>query len=129
MSPMPLLPPQQPPPPRPRTLSNASSTATLEAAGSNSSPQPPQWPQCHSPIFNYIEKLRLDDLNDDLEDINNLIDTEVGVENLPQDEYDNSHLMAQFQHREMTNKIKVLQLERYNSITLSAVQQLHSVRY
>ena len=48
----------------------------------------PNYPTCQSPIFNYIEKLRLDDsLNDDLEDINNLIDTEVGVENLQQNQY------------------------------------------
>ena len=88
---------------RPRPLSNASSTATLEAggvggiagpaaansAGSAATACPPNYPTCQSPIFNYIEKLRLDDsLNDDLEDINNLIDTEVGVENLQQNQYE-----------------------------------------
>ena len=76
---------------------------------------PPQWQQssqCQSPIpiFNYIERLRLEpesnSLEDDLEDINNLIDTEVGVENLPQNEFDNNQLMAQFQ-QDMANKIKV----------------------
>merc|ERR1719414_482390 len=86
------------------TLSNASSTATLEAIGSpldSQQQQPQPWPQCHSPIFNYIEKLRLDETNsldDDLEDINNLIDTEVGVENLrqqQQNQFDNSHLMTE----------------------------------
>ena len=98
------------------TLSNASSTATLEAIGSplDSQQQPQQpWPQCHSPIFNYIEKLRLDETNsldDDLEDINNLIDTEVGVENLRQNEFDNSHLMVaahQFTGQQPSNRIKV----------------------
>ena len=101
------------------TLSNASSTATLEAIGSpldsqqQQPQQPPPWPQCHSPIFNYIEKLRLDETNsldDDLEDINNLIDTEVGVENLRQNEFDNSHLMVaahQFSGQQPPNRIKV----------------------
>ena len=101
------------------TLSNASSTATLEAIGSpldsqqQQPKQPPPWPQCHSPIFNYIEKLRLDETNsldDDLEDINNLIDTEVGVENLRQNEFDNSHLMVaahQFTGQQPSNRIKV----------------------
>lgn len=80
-----------------RPLSNASSTATLEVGGNGggviAGPPPanttaPNYPTCQSPIFNYIEKLRLDDsLNDDLEDINNLIDTEVGVENLQQNQY------------------------------------------
>ena len=45
-------------------------------------------------------------LDDDLEDINNLIDTEVGVENLRQNEFDNSQLMAQF-HQQPSNRIKV----------------------
>ena len=58
----------------------AANTSPAGAAG-----PPPNYPTCQSPIFNYIEKLRLDDsLNDDLEDINNFIDTEVGVENLQQ---------------------------------------------
>ena len=114
------------------TLSNASSTATLEAIGSpldsqqqQQQPQPQQpWPQCHSPIFNYIEKLRLDEttsLEDDLEDINNLIDTEVGVENLrqqQQNQFDNSHLMTelagtsshQFNPQPSSNRIKVCNL-------------------
>lgn len=70
-------------PVRTRTLSNASSTATLEPL-CPLSPQP-QWPQnsgstCHSPIANYIAKLGIEDIdiNDELEDINNLIKTEVG---------------------------------------------------
>ena len=75
---------------------------------------PPQWQQssqCQSPIpiFNYIERLRLEDpnsLEEDLEDITNLIDTDVGLENLPQNEFDNNQLMAQFQ-QDMANKIKV----------------------
>ena len=61
-------------------------------------------------MFNYIEKLRLDDsLNDDLEDINNLIDTEVGVENLQQNQYEDPNLMASFQHQQETSsKVKVV---------------------
>ena len=73
---------------------------------------PPQWQQtsqCHSPIpiFNYMNKLRIDEPStlDDLEDINSLIDTEVGVENLNQNEFENNQLMAQFQ-QDMA-KIKV----------------------
>ena len=77
----------------------------------------PQTSQCHSPIpiFNYIEKLRIDEsnsLDDDLEDINNYIVSEVGEENLvPQNEFDNNQLMVQFQQdmaaADMANKIKV----------------------
>ena len=61
--------------------------AAANTASTGAGP-PPNYPTCQSPIFNYIEKLRLDDsLNDDLEDINNFIDTEVGVENLQQNQY------------------------------------------
>ena len=73
---------------------------------------PPYLQTCHSPIpiFNYIEKLRIDgesnSLDDDLEDINNLIEEQVGVQNLPQNEFDNNQLMVQFQ-QDMANKIKV----------------------
>jgi hypothetical protein len=73
---------------------------------------PPHWQQtsqCHSPIpiFNCIAKLRIDEPStlDDLEDINSLIDTEVGVANLNQNEFENTQLMAQFQ-QDMA-KIKV----------------------
>ena len=73
---------------------------------------PPKWQQtsqCHSPIpiFNYMNKLRIDEPStlDDLEDINSLIDTEVGVANLNQNEFENNQLMAQFQ-QDMA-KIKV----------------------
>ncbi len=107
----------------PLAMSNASSTATLECAAPSvtASPQP-QWPaqqpqqpgqRCPSPIFNYIAKLQISNstLDDDLEDINNLIDTEVGVENLPmQNEFDNSQIMATFQPQtgaDIANKIKV----------------------
>ena len=88
-------------------------------------PQQP-WPQCHSPIFNYIEKLRLDEsnhggsLDDDLEDINNLIDTEVGVENLRQNEFDNSQLMAQFQ-QQPSNRIKV-RIGYFHILTASSIK-------
>ena len=47
---------------------------TSEPVSTNLGPTASNYPTCTSPIFNYIEKLRLDDsLNDDLEDINNLI--------------------------------------------------------
>jgi hypothetical protein len=116
---------------RPRTLSNASSTATLEAAPVSPPTTSQQWPQsngttCHSPIFNYIENLRLDEtttlnsLDDDLDDINIIIDTEVGFENLPKREDEmqltkpSSTIMQQqhqglhiFQPVEINNKIKV----------------------
>ena len=54
-----------------------------------------------------MNKLRIDEPStlDDLEDINSLIDTEVGVENLNQNEFENNQLMAQFQ-QDMA-KIKV----------------------
>ena len=114
---------------RPRPLSNASSTATLEAGGvggiagpaaantagvaATAAPGPPNYPTCQSPIFNYIEKLRLDDsLNDDLEDINNLIDTEVGVENLQQNQYEDPAaaglMVSSFRPQESSSsKVKV----------------------
>ena len=73
---------------------------------------PPQWQQtsqCHSPIpiFNCIANLNINEPStlDDLEDINCLIDTEVGVANLNQNEFENNQLMAQFQ-QDMA-KIKV----------------------
>ena len=80
--------------------------ATLEPLG----PPTSNYPTCQSPIFNHIEKLRLDDsLNDDLEDINNLIDTEVGVENLQQNQYEDPSLLATFQcQQEPSSKIKVI---------------------
>ena len=80
--------------------------ATLEPLG----PPTSTYPTCQSPIFNHIEKLRLDDsLNDDLEDINNLIDTEVGVENLQQNQYEDPSLLATFQcQQEPSSKIKVI---------------------
>ncbi len=122
------------------TLSNASSTATLEAIGSplDSQQQPQQqpWPQCHSPIFNYIEKLRLDEgtsLEDDLEDINNLIDTEVGVENLrqQQNQFDNSHLMTELtssshqfnQPQPSSNRIKVCTLNQQHKMRRRNISQ------
>lgn len=69
----------------------------------------PQRP--HSPIFNYIEKLQISNsLDDDLEDINNLIDSDVGVQNLPQqNDFENCQLMAQIQQhqQDMNYKLKV----------------------
>ena len=89
---------------------------------------PPQWQQtsqCHSPIpiFNCIAKLRLDEPStlDDLEDINSLIDTEVGVANLNQNEFENNQLMAQFQ-QDMA-KIKVC--EFLNQVFLNIFQRLN----
>ena len=77
--------------------------------------EPQIWPpQCQSPmpIFNYIEKLQIsNNLDDDLEDINNLIDTEVGVNNLQPMQDNAGHIMAQFQQQDMSNKIKVRLIE------------------
>ena len=79
---------------------------------------PPQWQetsQCHSPIpiFNCIANLRINEPStlDDLEDINCLIDTEVGVANLNQNEFENNQLMAQFQ-QDMA-KIKVCEFLKH----------------
>jgi len=116
-------------------LSNASSTATLAEASAvldrslDPAISPPQWQQtsqCHSPIpiFNYMNKLRIDEPStlDDLEDINSLIDTEVGVENLNQNEFENNQLMAQFQ-QDMA-KIKILE-PRFKPIQFQ--EQKHTV--
>ena len=78
-------------------------------------PAPAAPPQCHSPIFNNIAKLRLDEsscqsLEDTLEDINIMIDNDVGVDNLPMEDIDKATFMAApFQMQDVpNNKIKVI---------------------
>ncbi len=71
-----------PPPFRPRTLSNASNTLEPPQPNPISSNQQQGW---SSPIFrNFSERLTLDEASNDLdlEDINTIIDSEVGVANL-----------------------------------------------